>query len=101
MSCILSQRRGVAKLCILFKIYSRVDHPLGIFLPEVFISDRVPRRVDALHQHALVHTSCRTGQFSRSVFPAYVELLKGLDNSVFAGGGLDSFKSSVNWDIPF
>ena len=64
---------------------------LSVFLPEVFVSIRVTRRVDALHQHALVPTRCRTGQFSRSFFSACVELWNALGNSVFANGGLDSF----------
>ena len=98
--CNLSRRCGVAEICILFKIYSRVDHPLGIFLLEVFVPVRVTRRVHALHQHALVPTRCHTGQFSRSFFPACVELWNAFDNSVFAGGGLDSFKLSVNRDLP-
>ena len=99
--CNLSHRRGVAALCVLFKIYFREDDPLGIFLPEVFVPVRATRRVDALHQHAFVPTRCRTGQFSRSFFPACAELWNALDGSVFAGDGLDSFKSSVNRDLPF
>ena len=40
-------------------------------------------------------------QFSRSFFLACVELWNALDYSVFAGDSLDTFKSSVNWDLPF
>ena len=58
--CNLSHRRDVAALCILFKIYFLEDHPLGKFLPLVFVPVRATRRVDALHQHALVPTRCRT-----------------------------------------
>ena len=41
--CNLSHRRGVAALCIFFKIYFREDHSLGIFLPEVFVPVRATR----------------------------------------------------------
>ena len=49
VTCNLSHRLGVAALCILFKIYFREDHPLGIFLPEVFVPVRDTRCVDTLH----------------------------------------------------
>ena len=39
---------------------------------------RTTRRVDALHQHALVATSFCTGQFLRSFFPGRVELWNAL-----------------------
>ena len=76
--CNLSHRRGVAALCILFKIYFREDHPLGVFLLELFVPVTATRRVDALHQHALVPTHSRTGQYSRSFFPACAELWNAL-----------------------
>ena len=48
-----------------------------------------------------MHSLIRTGQFSRSFFPACAELWNALDGSVFSGDGLDSFKSSVSLDLPF
>ena len=68
--CNLSHRRGVAALCILFKIYSREDHPLGNlsylrYLCQLELLDVLMLFISM----RLVPTRCRTGQVSRSVLP--------------------------------
>ena len=96
MPCSLSDRRSVAGLCMLYKVRERVGHPLVAFLPARFQRERLTRRTEALHDNAFEHVRCRTNQFARSFIPAFVDKWNGLDNSVFAGVGVGSFKSLVN-----
>ena len=92
----LDNRRSVAGLCMLYKIRDRVRHPLFSCLPVPFQRDRLTRRTEALHEFALEPVRHRTNQYARSFIPAFVDKWNDLDNSVFAGVGLGSFKTLVN-----
>ena len=65
-------------------------------LPIPFQRDRLTRRTEALHEFALEPVRHRTNQYVRSFIPAFVDKRNYLDNSVFAGVGLGSFKTLVN-----
>ena len=60
-----------------------------------FQRDRLTRRTEALHELALEPVCHRTNQYAPSLLPAFVKW-NDLDNSVFAGVGLGSFKTLVN-----
>ena len=94
--CDLGNRRSIAGLCMLYKIHERIYHPLFACLPIPFRRERLTRRTEALHDRAFEPVRCRSNQYSRSFIPTFVERWNGLDSSVFAGVGMDSFKSSVN-----
>jgi len=94
--CNLNHRRSVAGLCMLFKIHERVGHPLFAYLPARFQRDRLTRRTESLHDYAFEPVRYRTNQYARSFIPSFVDRWNALSVSVFAGVGLDSFKSLVN-----
>ena len=96
LRCDLGHRRDVAALCMLFKIINRPGHSLYDSLPGRFVPIRNTRHAANLHSNSLNPVRCRTGQFSRSFVPCTVVLWNSLDEDVFAGGSLGSFKSKVN-----
>ena len=89
-----ASRCSVVGLCIRFVI--RVCHPLFCCLPIPFQRDRLTRRTEALHDFALEPVRHRTNQYALSFIPAFVDKWNDLDNSVFAGVGLGSFKNLVS-----
>ena len=62
-------RRKVSALCLLYKIYHRVDHPMNDCLNHVDAA-RNTRASAALEELALVVSRCRTDHISRSVVSA-------------------------------
>ena len=92
----LSHRRSVGALCLFYKIYMNPNHQLHSVLPESYVPARSTRYASAAHRHTLKSIRCRTGQFSRCFMPSTVELWNSLPDTVFEGGTLQSFKSSVN-----
>ena len=92
----LDSRRSVAGLCMLYKIRHRVCHPLFCCLPIPFQRYRLTQRPEALREFALEPVCHRTNQYTRSFIPSFVDKWNDLDNSVFAGVGLGSFKNLVN-----
>ena len=89
-------RRDVAALCMLFKIINRLGHSLNSYLPGRFVPLRHTRYAVNLHSNASNPVMCRTDQFSCSFVPSAVGLWYLLDEDVFAGGSVGSFKSGVN-----
>ena len=94
--CYLDNRRLIAGLCMLYKVRERVCHPLFTCLPAPYRRERLTRRADALNAFAFEPIRYRTNQYSRSFIPAFVDKWNSLDDSVFAGVGIGSFKSLVN-----
>ena len=92
---VLVLRRKVSFLCLLYKIYHRVDHHMNRYLNH-FVVARNTRISVALVELALVIPRCRTDQFSRSFLLAAVRLWNMLSSGVFSGDTLSSFKSAMN-----
>ena len=93
--CYLGHRRKVSVLCLLYKIYPRVDHSMNKYLKH-FIAVRNTRASTA-QQMVLVFPNCRiTDQFSRSFLPAAVRLWNMLPSGVFSGGNLSSSEITIN-----
>ena len=86
--------RKSSVLCLLYKIYHRMDHPMNEYLKHL-VADRNTRTSSALCEGALVDPRCRADQFSQSCLPAAVRLWNMLLSGVFSGGTLGSFKSAV------
>ena len=94
--CDLGHRRDVVSLCMMFKIINRPGHSLNSYLPGRFVPLRYTRYAVNVHSNALNPVWCRTVQFSRSFVPSAFRLWNFLDEDVFAGGSVGSFKSGVN-----
>ena len=80
----------------LYKIINRPDHPLYSYLHGRFVPLRHTRYAVNLHSNALNPVKYRTVQFSRSFVPSVVGSWNLLDEDLFAGGSVGSFKSGVN-----
>ena len=93
--CCLGHRRKISAMCLLYKLYHRVDHPINQYLKH-FVAARNTRASAALGELALVISRCRTDQLSRSFLPDYVCLWNLLPSGVFSGGPLSSSKGAVN-----
>ena len=65
----LAHGRKASALCLLCKIYHRVDHPMNGYLNH-FVSARNTIASAALGELTLVIPRCRTDQFSLSFLPA-------------------------------
>ena len=63
--CYLGHRRKVYTLCLLYKIYHRVEHPMNEYLNHL-VADYNTRSSAALGELAFVIPRCRTDQFRRS-----------------------------------
>ena len=86
---------GVGVICLLHKIYHRVDHHMNEYLNR-FVAARNITTSATLGELALVIPWCKTDQFSQSFLPAAVRLWNILPSGVFSGDTLHSFKSAVN-----
>ena len=93
--CFLAHGRKVSALCLLHKMYHRVNHPMNGHL-NYFVAAHNTRALAALGGLALVNPSCRTDQFSRSFLPAAISLRNLLLSGVFSGGTLSLFKNAMN-----
>ena len=71
--CCLRNRRKVIALCLLNKIYYRVDHPMKGYLNN-FVAVRNTRASAVLGGFAIVIPRWRTDNFNRSFLPAVVRL---------------------------
>ena len=78
-------------LCLLYKIYDRVDHSMKVYL-NCFVAARSTRASATLDELALAIPRCRIDQFSRSFLPAAVRLWNLLPSSVFSGKILSTFQ---------
>ena len=96
VSCDLWHRHKVASLCVFFKIDSLVDHPVHCLFLAQYVLRRPTRGALAAHSRSFEMPRSRTVQFSRSFVLSCVRLWNGLHESVFAGEGVWSFKTSVN-----
>ena len=93
--CVISHRRSVAVLCMLYKIRCNPVHPFNGALPG-------PMFQRGLHAHLVAHRytyappRCRTMQYSRTFIPFSVSLWNDLVDPVFDGVGLAGFKSRAS-----
>ena len=71
--CCLRCIRKVSALCLLYKIYHRVDHPMNEYLKHLVVA-RSTKAPTTLGELALVTPRCKTDQFSRSFLPAAVRV---------------------------
>lgn len=92
----LDHRRVVGSLTVLFKIFSRPEHPLHSRLPLPFVSARPTRHSIALNDRAFKLDRHCTNQFSRCFFPALSKRWNELPNSVVLSESCDLFKTRVN-----
>ena len=86
----LGHRRKVSALCLIYKIYHRVDHPMNKH-PKHFVAARNTKASAALDELTLGIPRCRTDQFSRSFMPAAERLWHVLPSGVFSGGTFELF----------
>ena len=86
----------MASLCVFYKIDSLVDHHVRGLFPAQYVLSRPTCTALAAHSRSFEMQRFRTGQFSLSFILSCVLLWNGLHESVFAGEGLDAFKTSVN-----
>ena len=93
--CCLGHKRKVSALCLLNKIYHRVNRPINEYLNN-FVAARNTRASAALGELDLMIPRCGTDQFSRSFLSAVVHLWNLLPSNVFCDGTLSSFKSAMN-----
>ena len=96
VNCDLVHRRQVASLCVFFKIFNNIEHPVRLHFPPISVPTRFTRRTAVMHDFVLRAPRCRTVQYSRSFIPTCVALRNNLAGSVFEGSGVSSFKSMVN-----
>ena len=68
--CCLVHRKKVSALCLLYKVYHRVEHPMNEYLKH-FVAARNTRASAALDE---VIQGCRTDPFSPSFLPVTVRL---------------------------
>ena len=71
-------------LCLLYKIYHRVDHPLNEYLYH-FVALRNTKASAVLGELALVSPRCWADQVTRPFLPAAVRLLNLMTSGVFSG----------------
>ena len=79
--CCLGQKRKVGALCLLCKIYHRVNHPMNEYL-HYFVAARNTRASAAQGEIALVGPRCSIGQ---SFLSAAVRLWNLLPSRVISG----------------
>ena len=94
--CDLWHRRDVAGLCMLYKVLHRDDHPLLSYVPPPYVVQRRTRFALERHSRCREEVRWRTSQFGRSFLPSVVGLWNSLDDEVFAGEDIGSFKRAVN-----
>ena len=94
--CVISHRRSVAVLCMLYNIRCNPVHPLNGALPGPYVPVRVTRGALVAHRYTYAPPRCRTLQYSRTFIPFSVSLWHDLANHVFDGVGMAGFKSRTN-----
>ena len=85
-----------SSLCVFFKIDSLVDHPVRGLIPAQYLLRRLTHGAFAAHSRSFEMPRSRTVQALRSFVLSCVRLWNGLHKSIFAGEGVDTFKTSVN-----
>ena len=93
--CCLGRRRKTSTLCLLCKIYHRVNHPMNEYLKQ-FVAARNTSASVALGGLIMVIPGFRTDQFSRYFLPVAGRLWNLLPSGVFSRGTLNSFRSGMN-----
>ena len=94
--CDLGHRRGVASLCMYYKIRENTAHPFNDWMPDIAVPTRHTRQAVASHRYCVSLHRVWTAQYGRSLVHRCSHLWNGLDSGVFDDGGLDGFKSRVN-----
>ena len=68
--CNIAHRRSVAVLCMLYKIRYNPVNRLNGALPGPYVPVRVTRGALVAHRYTNAPPSCRTSQYSRTLFPS-------------------------------
>ena len=93
--CCFGHRKKASALCLLYKVYHRVDCPMNEYLNH-FMGARNTRVPASVGELASVIPRCRTAQFRRSFLPAAACLWNLLPLYLSRGDTLSSFKSTLN-----
>ena len=93
---LLPVRRDVAGLCMFYKIYHNLSHPLNdvVFAPTRRL--RHTRAAVLAHDFEVQLLRCRTAQFERCFVNSMGKLWNSLPGEVFDSGCLDGFKRATN-----
>ena len=91
--CCLEHRRKVSVLCLLYKIYNIVDHPMNEYLNH--FAAATTRALATLWELAIVILCFRTDQFSRSFLLPAARLWNLQPSGLFSCDTLSSFKSTM------
>ena len=94
--CDLWHRRRVTALSLFYRIRGSAGHSAGQLFLQLFTAGRPTRQNLAMHPFTLVSPRCCTSQYLRTFIPACVSLWNMLDESDFAGDGLEAFKTAGN-----
>ena len=94
--CDIANRRSVAVLCMLYKIWCNPMHPFNDPLPGPYVTARVTRGALVAHRYTYPPPRCRASQYRRNFVHLSVSLWNDLADPVFDGVGLVGFKSRAN-----
>ena len=92
----LSVRRDVAGLCMFYKIYHNLHHPLNDVVSAPLRRVRQTRAAEMAHDFEVRPLKCRTAQFERCFVNSMGRIWNSLPDVVFDGGSLDGFKRATN-----
>ena len=91
----LAERRRLACLSMLYKIFHDSSHPLHSGLPPPFVHVRATRFALALNEFAFSAIRFNTNQFARCFLPSSCKVWNDLPNEVFDCPNYKVFKSAV------
>ena len=94
--CDLHHRRDVASLCVFYKIMNNEYHPLSRFVPPPYVPARRTRQAEAAHRFALQIPRYASEHHSRSFFVRIPQIWNTLNENVFGGQNLSTFKSRTH-----
>ena len=92
----LWHRRSISCLCMLFKIYHNLAHPLHSELPSLFHPVLEARYAVLSHSHSFSVVRCSTTQYSRCFVPASTKCWNDLPSRVVDCLELQKFKVGAN-----
>ena len=92
----LWHRRSISSLCMLYKIYHNVEHPMHSILPSLYLPPRITRNAANLNSLAFSFVRFNTTQFPRSFIPSVTRLWNDLPSHVVESLELQKFKLGSN-----
>ena len=91
----LAARRDTAGLCLLFKIFNSLNHPMKVKLPHRFVPGRATRLAGSMNSLAFQKVRFNTNQFSRCFILCICEKWNKLPDAVVNSSDAAGFKSAV------